>query len=210
MTSQPIPGRSGIVAGHCGAFYDGIADLIDPERLTNYARNQCQLEALGIYSVLAWGRQAKRAQNAVETLLIECPPAATPYGQVRAAIGAGTLRLCVEATRIGDYAKRRRALEKLVAMDVRTAGVDELSSAVGLKSARLIVLHSRPNQAVAALDRHVLAYLRGRGHDVPEQDTPRSPKRYAHLERLFLAECEQQGRDPAELDLATWLDRRRA
>src|SRR5262245_19237607 len=182
--------------------------LVEPTRLTNYQRSSDELEALVIYSVMAWGREAGRAQRAVGDLLDHCPPAAiSPFGHIRAAIDAGSLLDAVKATRIGDYAKRTRALVRAVEHDPRTVDVDTLSACVGLKSARLVILHSRADASCAVLDRHVLAYLRDLGYDVPERDTPRKPRRYAALERLVLAECARQGRHPAELDLTTWLDR---
>jgi|SRR5262245_22128702 len=181
--------------------------LVEPTRLTNYQRSSDELEALVIYSVMAWGREASRAQRAVSVLLDHCPAGASPFDRIRAALAAGTLRAAIESTRIGDYAKRTRALVRAVEHDPRTVDVDTLSSCVGLKSARLVILHSRADASCAVLDRHVLAYLRDLGYHVPERDTPRNPRRYATLERYVLAECQRQGRHPAELDLTTWLDR---
>jgi hypothetical protein len=181
--------------------------LVEPTRLTNYHRTDGELEALVIYAVMAWGREASRAQRAVSVLLDHCPPAVSPFKQIRLASAAGMLRAALEATRIGDYAKRQRALERAIAHDPRTVSVEVLSACVGLKSARLVALHSRRDASCAVLDRHVLAYLRDLGYAVPERDTPRNSHRYQAIEALVLAECARQGRHPAELDLTTWLER---
>jgi hypothetical protein len=178
--------------------------LVEPAELTDYHRSRRQLEGLVLYSVMAWARDSNRAKEA-----LECPPARTPFGRIRKAIRQGTLQAAVEATRIGDYRKRTRAIIAAVELDPRTVDVATLASCIGLKSARLVILHSRSDAQCAVLDRHVLAYLRELGYDVPERDTPSSPRRYKQLEQIVLNECQRQGRNPAELDLTTWVERSR-
>ncbi len=88
---------------------------------------------------------------------------------------------------------------------LRTAPVSELEEiyGVGPKTARMFVMHSRPNQQVAALDTHVLHYLRDCGYNAPK-NTPSSKKKYAKLEALFIRKAAMAGMSVADFDLKIW------
>ena len=60
---------------------------------------------------------------------------------------------------------------------------------------------------MAALDTHILSWLRERGHDAPKS-TPTGAK-YAELEQVFLGYCAAAGRGVAEMDLEIWNARTR-
>lgn len=90
-------------------------------------------------------------------------------------------------------------------IDLRGWGPEELEQipGVGPKTSRLFLLTTRRGQRYAALDTHVLKYLRDvLGLEVPKQ-TP-TGKKYMELEQAYLAHCDEIGRDPAELDLEIW------
>jgi thermostable 8-oxoguanine DNA glycosylase len=56
----------------------------------------------------------------------------------------------------------------------------------------------------AALDTHLLKFLREIGiEDVPDS-TPPAGATYARLERAFLEFCDRAKVDPATVDLAVW------
>jgi thermostable 8-oxoguanine DNA glycosylase len=58
------------------------------------------------------------------------------------------------------------------------------------------------------LDRHILAWLRDRGHDVPV-NTPQDYDRYAEIEKTVLQICQDELIAPIDLDHRVWLERRR-
>jgi thermostable 8-oxoguanine DNA glycosylase len=64
-------------------------------------------------------------------------------------------------------------------------------------------MYSRPDQRYAALDTHILKWLRSRGHDVPKS-TPSSKKKYKEIEQLFLFIADDLGVDPSVLDSFIW------
>jgi hypothetical protein len=81
----------------------------------------------------------------------------------------------------------------------------ECIKGIGMKTARFFVMHSRPNQQLACLDTHILAWLKDKGHDVPK--TTPSGKKYLELETIFLAYCKRMSKLPADLDLEIWNER---
>jgi thermostable 8-oxoguanine DNA glycosylase len=74
---------------------------------------------------------------------------------------------------------------------------------IGPKTARFWILWTRPDARYAALDVHILRWMRERGHKAPKQ-TPSAPKTYARLEKAFLAEADKRGLTPRELDFKIW------
>jgi hypothetical protein len=115
--------------------------------------------------------------------------------------------VALRAARTGNYRKLSRALPELArsGLDLRRCSVADLEAlyGVGPKTARYFILHTRPDARVAALDTHVLKYLSTLGHEVPKS-TPSSGRRYAELEKAFLAEADSLGLSPAHLDLLVW------
>ena len=64
------------------------------------------------------------------------------------------------------------------------------------------------NARCAALDTHVLKYLRDKGvPDVPRQ-TPAAGPTYERLEQAFLGFADDVGVSPAILDISVWEDYR--
>ena len=55
----------------------------------------------------------------------------------------------------------------------------------------------------AALDVHILKFLRAKGHDAPK-NTP-TGRKYKELEEAFLTICEERGMSPNQLDADVWL-----
>lgn len=166
------------------------------------------LEYRLLYSALVAGKTATFAEKALWRLLHNgiLPPRLSPFGIIRYLDGwPGRLRGRLEAARTGSYRRLERCLPALVALDPATCTIEDLEAVhgIGPKTARFFVLWTRPGARVAALDVHVLRWLRGRGHDAPAS-TPGSPRRYAELERVFLAEADRRGVEPRSLDHWIW------
>ena len=64
-------------------------------------------------------------------------------------------------------------------------------------------MSSRHNVQHAALDTHLLKYLRAEGVENVPKSTPSSNKQYDRLEKEFLSRVPQ-GMTPAEFDLEIW------
>lgn len=91
----------------------------------------------------------------------------------------------------------------MVRFDPKTVDLATLENAVGPKTARFFLLSTRRGAQCAALDTHVLKFLRSLGHDVPAV-TPSKGRRYHEIEQLFLDEARRRRMTPAKLDAAVW------
>lgn len=117
---------------------------------------------------------------------------------------------------IGCYNNRAKTIkqlaEKIAANKdfLKTATISDLESihGIGPKTARFFIMHSRPNQQVAALDTHILKELRANGIDAPKS-TPPAGRKYHQLEQEFIKLAKKSGKTIAEYDLEVWLKHRK-
>lgn len=117
---------------------------------------------------------------------------------------------CLRKARTGNYGKLSRAFDQigvkrhsLDMFTVRPADL-ELIHGVGPKTSRFVIMWIRPEEKYAALDVHVLRWLREkRGYAAP-RSTPQSPALYAAWEIVFLQEANTLKLTPRELDLEIW------
>jgi thermostable 8-oxoguanine DNA glycosylase len=77
---------------------------------------------------------------------------------------------------------------------------------LGCKTARCFFIHTRKNQKLAGLDRHILRFLEKRGHKVPKNSL--SKKQYLELEKVFVELAESLNKTTNELDLEIWKENR--
>lgn len=106
---------------------------------------------------------------------------------------------------LGQYERLCQAVEDMVKLpDLHTVTVEQLENcfAIGPKTARFFLVHSRPNQKFAILDTHVLKWLRLNGISAPK-NTPQG-RWYKHFEEIFLTFVKKSGKSVAEFDLMIW------
>ena len=97
-------------------------------------------------------------------------------------------------------------------IDLRTVTREKLCEFpnIGMKTASCFVLHSRPNQQMIGLDRHILSILRETHPEAPKQ-SPGSVKVYEKWEKVILEELVYPTElTPAEFDLKGWITKRSA
>jgi hypothetical protein len=186
--------------------------LVDPINFTKYDRTNVELEAVAIFSVLVAGKSALPTARALHKLIRHCnrirrTKYRSPYKAI-GQLGVWDIGLEMKLCGIGCYKLKSLAVHELIhngPADLRTCTVEELETVhgIGPKTARLFLLHTRPNQRFAALDVHILHYLSDLGHDVP-RNTPGSPRRYAAIERICLQLADAAGVSPADWDLTIW------
>jgi len=130
-----------------------------------------------------------------------------PFTVIERLIRMGRLGRRLRELRTGQYTRIEKAFNALVAgeIDLWRCTVQDLEAihGIGPKTARFFLLKTRPGVRCAALDTHILKWLKARGHSVPKA-TPQSGKRYAEIEKIFLEECDKAGKAPAELDSEIW------
>lgn len=183
--------------------------MINPEKITNYNYSDHELEELWIFSICVAGKPAGRTAKAVHSLLYDDPQYhGSPFDVISALIAKRALHRKLKKYGVGQYNRIKRSLRESVEHfgdgRLRSATVNELESihGVGPKTARFFVLHTRRNQRYAALDTHILKFLKEKGYDAP-RSTP-TGRRYRELEQAFLKEAALVGKSPATFDLELW------
>lgn len=168
-------------------------------------RTDEELEWFLFFSIAVAGKTGLVVQKAVNRFFHGKQD--RPFKYVRALLDNGLFETALRIARVGQYTKMCRAMEHILQTDLnpRTCALDELEAipGVGPKTARFFLLYTRPGQRVAALDVHILRFLRRIGEDAP-MSTPQNPETYKRLEAFFLDTADKLGMTPAELDDVLW------
>jgi thermostable 8-oxoguanine DNA glycosylase len=176
--------------------------MITPSVPTNFNRTQSELEEWLLFCVVVAGKTATQQAIKLEQFLNFAT--GTPFEKIRNCVN---LRERLEESKLGQYTRIEHVFRQIVLLDVTKVTLEELESikGIGPKSARFFFLHSFPNQNIAVLDTHILAWLREQGYQAPKS-TP-DLKKYHILEKIFLQEAENRKLTPAELDIQIWNER---
>lgn len=161
-----------------------------------------ELEYRLLYSIIVAGKSATFAQNALRRLLMT----ATPFVELQGYLDKGLLAERLREARVGNYTKIETAIRELLSakLDLRTVLPNDLEMihGIGPKTSRFFLLWTEPDAQYAALDVHVLRWMRTLGYDAPKV-TP-TGKKYHELEQAFLKEAENRRMSPRELDSLIW------
>jgi len=187
-----------------------IAKLINPKKITDFNRTKADLELFAIFAVCVAGKGSQQTADKVNHYFreIETPTKQlTPFEGIRAMKDINLLSAWLQMTKLGQYKRIYRAFVELIesGIDLKTCSVEELENIYGIgpKTARFIIMHSRPNQRLATLDTHILRWMRDQGINAPKA-TPQSQKLYKELEDKFLTLCDESAILPSQLDLKIW------
>lgn len=165
-----------------------------------------ELQLRLLYAILVAGKSAFFAEMKIKALF--GGESGLPFDLLRGWIVDGSLEKRIREAKTGNYAKTAAAFRGLASMD----GLDlsscspgdlETIKGIGPKTSRFFILWTRPSARCAALDIHILRWLRGLGHDVP-LSTPQSRSSYEKVEAIFLDEADRRKVSPAELDARIW------
>ena len=191
--------------------------MIDPHNVTNYTRTDEELEEWMVFSVCVAGKTASTVAPAVHRLLYSHPR----YAEYRTPIlildqmlndGDDVVRTLLKQHGLGQFTRLTRCFRELTAacfdrpQFLRVAPLCDLMGihGVGPKTARMFILHSREDAEVAALDTHILKWMKANTEeDVPDTTPPEGPK-YHRLEEVFVAEAKKAGKTVADFDLEIW------
>lgn len=196
--------------------------MIDPTNITNYNLSDEDLERHILFWVCAAGKNGVTAAKSLSKFesLMRTFAAVDPYltyakkvkpdnstlFELISAMTFSALWGTMRNAGIGCFTIKARTFKQLAnsGLNLRTCGVDDLEAirGIGPKTARCFLIHSRPNQKLAGLDRHILNFLRDTGYDVPKS-TP-TGKKYKQIEQWFLQEADKAGKNISEFDLEIW------
>lgn len=180
--------------------------LEDPTKFTNFNRTDAELELAWLFCMSVAGKTARVVAKQLETFLLT-ETSGSPYERVEAMLAKGTLISNMQLAKLGKYTTLSKGYAHSITLNLRTVSRDDLIKlpGVGYKTASYFIMHTRPNQNIATLDRHVVRFLHSKGYagaDV-EGSTP-SGKKYLELEKSFLKESTAAGMTPADFDLMLW------
>jgi thermostable 8-oxoguanine DNA glycosylase len=182
--------------------------MIIPTNITNYHRTQAELEEFLLFAILVAGKTAKTQAEKLNQFLTSAKVCdISPFEWIEKLIAYDCgLMDCMKHYKLGQYNRLDKAIRGILQFqgNLDSVTLDELESieGIGPKTARFFLLHSRPDQKIAALDTHILKYLADLGYDVPKA-TP-SKKKYRKIELDFLSECDKAGKNVADMDLEIW------
>lgn len=183
--------------------------MIDPHKITNFERTDEELLEFWLFCLFVAGKRADVQARKLFAFTEEIKGVSEILRIKEAEVG-----IALRKVGSGKYTLLetgiRQTVRHLLANSnfLRLADVEQLSSifGVGPKSARFFLVHSRPDQKLAVLDTHILAYLRSRGINAPKS-TPSSRGVYRMLEEKFLNFVEESGLSVADFDLKLWKER---
>lgn len=176
-----------------------------------------KLEYKLLFSMVVAGKSANFAESVMQKFLQPTTeaqwgptPTQTPLAWVRELDGSGSLYQHLQACRSGNYHKLTAGFSEAArlvdeeGLDLRTATPEQLEKikGIGPKTSRFFILWTRPGADYAALDTHILKWLRYLGFEAPKS-TP-TGKRYRELELRFLEQARLRQMTAGQLDDTIW------
>lgn len=176
----------------------------DPFDCTNFNRTQEELDNFFVFCIFVAGKRADMTAKKVNQMLDD-NPGQSAMDIVRHHVTAGSITALLKKYKFGKYALYEKCFAKAVGLNLQSCSVVDLEAvpAIGPKTARYFLVHSRANAQVAALDTHILRYMREKLNIETPKTTP-SGKKYLELEKKFIKHANSLGRPIAELDLSIW------
>jgi thermostable 8-oxoguanine DNA glycosylase len=178
--------------------------MFDFKNPTNFNRTQTQKEEFILFAQLVSGKQSWVVARMLDHFL-SLAEGSTPFAKVRNMIQYRTLHRNIVKARLGQYKRRNKFFRQVVKLDACNLTLDNLSQlhGIGLKTARFILLHNDQTFTEAAVDTHVLKFLKSKGYNVPKS-TPTNPKRYRELATAFEEQAKLAHMPLADFDAKIW------
>jgi hypothetical protein len=178
--------------------------MIDPANPIKYDCNPAEMQERWLFAVIVAGKTASVQAAKLEAFLtrIQGP---TPFSKIRRAHYHGYLLKALQDARMGQYTRIHRVFVESLKLDLKTCALSDLLAikGVGHKTARMFLMQTRAKQRFAALDTHILKFLKAQG--IPcTLSTPSHPGQYAYLESEFLRLADEAEMDPVDFDLQIW------
>jgi thermostable 8-oxoguanine DNA glycosylase len=172
----------------------------DYVNITKFNRTKQELEELALFSILAYNNSSKAAAITLDKL------GWSSFASTRG-VARDVLADMLRNAGSRFFNQKAAAIHEVSNSDIDLANVSlpDLMKVRGFgpKTARLFILHSRPQAVCVPLDRHILSFLRDNGVDAPFS-TPGDGRRYRELEKAFIGFAQQSELSLAEFDLKVW------
>lgn len=183
--------------------------MIDATNITKFDRSEAELQEYWLFCLVVAGKTAIVQARHLEIFLTRGIPSNlinnTPFEKIKWLDENNLLLDMIKASKLGQYTRLEKAFKASINLNLATATLDDLESipGVGAKTSRYFMLHSRPNQRIAALDTHMMRHLRDLGLTTLKTTPPKGPK-YEVLEKQFIALADAAKMSIADFDLMLW------
>lgn len=186
--------------------------MIDPKKVTDYGRNETQLQEFLLYCVCVAGKKSEIETRKLDKFL----SGASPFKLIRKLLKSSSV-ICMDGlmdhlskNKIAPYKQRWNSFKDIVTLlpdNLSEVTLDELQQVRGIstKTSRFFLTHSREDFDEPVLDTHILRYLKDVGHDVPSS-TPQNPNVYGKVASLFKKEADLAEMSVTDFDLKVWTE----
>jgi len=189
--------------------------MIDPKKVTDYNRNEWQLQEWLLYCVCVAGKKSEIESPKVRQFCLD-PRFGfnlTPFKLIRkllkiSSCEADGLKQHLCKYKIAPYQQRYNSFVDAVELlpdNLSKVTIDELQEVRGIstKTSRFFLTHSRADFDEPVLDTHILRFLQEEGYRVPTS-TPQNPTEYARVANIFRRIARHEGKSVTDLDLEVW------
>ena len=190
--------------------------MIDPKKVTDYNRNEWQLQEFLIYCVCVAGKKSEIESPKVRKFCMDARFGfgLTPFELIRKLLSVSSveedgLMQHLKKYKIAPYQQRYNSFKDIATLldgDLREVTIDQLQEVRGIstKTSRFFLTHSREDLDEPVLDTHILRFLTDFGYkDVP-QSTPQNPKVYEKFSKIFRSIARFEGKSVTDFDLEVW------
>ena len=190
--------------------------MIDPKKVTNYNRNEWQLQEFLIYCICVAGKKSEIESPKVRKFCMDARfgHGLTPFELIRKLLSVSSveedgLMQHLKKYKIAPYQQRYNSFKDIVTLldtDLREVTIDQLQEVRGIstKTSRFFLTHSREDFDEPVLDTHILRFLSDFGYNDVPKSTPQNPKVYERLSRLFRSIARFEGKSVTDFDLEVW------
>lgn len=185
--------------------------IVCPDIVTNYKRDDFELEAFALFSLLTANKPAHRMAD-ITNRIVEAHWFQNKVGVITALkrYELQSLKALLKLYKTGQYNRIAGAIKRMPeSADLRALPVTTLERIMGKKTSRFFILHSRKNAECVPLDTHILRWLRINGVNAPK-NTPstKTPYEYFEHQALRLFDLYFKGWATADVDLHVWITMR--
>ncbi len=183
---------------------------INPDEITNFDLTENELQLNILFWICAAGKNGHTAAKCICNFLNNFSKITKEEYPFEIIKKVEDLPNQLKLFGIGCYNNKSRTIKELIdkKLCLSNCSIDELESVWGMgsKTARCFLIHTRKNQRLAGLDRHVLRFLQELGHKIPKNSP--NKKQYRELEKIFIKIADSLNKTPSELDLEIWKSKR--
>ena len=166
-----------------------------------------------MFAIIVAGKNATTQARKLHQFLSLDVEGLSPFEFVANIERLGLLDLCIRSCGLGQYTRIAKAFREVCIYKAEKMEFSDLISIHGIssKTANFFLLHSRKGYIGAALDVHILKFIRANGYpDAPKQTPP--PSKYQKWQAIFLDLCAKMfpEKSIADVDLEIWKSYKKA